>query len=241
MQVVSVDLTVNNSLTMAQAEVEVVLQRRVGYPIISIYVPTVILLILAYLSLVFRRDNFETRIMSSLTVLLVLAALFTQASATVPQCHASSCAADTLMPPPEPPLDSFYLLQTSTSLPKTSYFKMVDVWLLFCISLIFFVIVFHVIVDMAEDGKLTGGVSKFPSPSKVFPFGGNEKMPSPLLSPPSRPEPRRMLFSRLLSAGGNTPDEKRRNMSDKLFRQALIFIPSYFLLFNVIYWIYIFA
>lgn len=82
-------LTVNNSHTMAQAEVEVVLQRRVGYPIISIYVPTVILLILAYLSLVFRRDNFETRVMSSLTVLLVLAALFTQASSrwSLIYCH----------------------------------------------------------------------------------------------------------------------------------------------------------
>lgn len=68
---------------MAKAEVEVKLQRRVGYPIISIYVPTVILLILAYLSLIFRRDNFEARVMSSLTVLLVLAALFTQVRKTL--------------------------------------------------------------------------------------------------------------------------------------------------------------
>lgn len=79
-QVVDVRLAVSNNQTMAEAEVEVELQRRVGYPIISIYVPTVILLILAYLSLVFRRDNFETRVMSALTVLLVLASLFTQAS-----------------------------------------------------------------------------------------------------------------------------------------------------------------
>ncbi|KAG0712205.1 Glutamate-gated chloride channel alpha [Chionoecetes opilio] len=198
--VVSVGLRVNNSHTMGEAEVEVVLQRRVGYPIISIYVPTVILLILAYLSLVFRRDNFETRIMSSLTVLL-----------------------------------------TSTSLPKTSYFKMVDVWLLFCISLIFFVIVFHVIIDMAGDGKLTSDFSKIPTPSKVFPIGGNGKMPSPPLSAPRQREPRQIFLTRLLSAGGDTLEERRRRMSDKTFRYALIFIPAYFSLFNVIYWIYIFA
>ncbi|XP_063845197.1 uncharacterized protein LOC135091467 [Scylla paramamosain] len=206
--VVSVGLTVNNSHTMAQAEVEVVLQRRVGYPIISIYVPTVILLILAYLSLVFRRDNFETRVMSSLTVLLVLAALFTQ---------------------------------TSTSLPKTSYFKMVDVWLLFSISVIFFVIVFHVIIDMAGEGKLTGDFSRIPTTVKVTPIEINEKLSSPPFSPPLRPKPRQMMLHRLLSAGGNSPDERKRLLSDKLFRQALIFIPSYFMLFNVIYWIYIFA
>ncbi|XP_063845198.1 uncharacterized protein LOC135091470 isoform X1 [Scylla paramamosain] len=202
--VVSVSLMVNNSHTMAQAEVEVVLQRRVGYPIISIYVPTVILLILAYLSLVFRRDNFDTRVMSSLTVLLVLASLFTQ---------------------------------TSTSLPKTSYFKMVDVWLLFCISLIFFVIVFHVTIDMAATGQLTGDSSKFPTTTQVFPFGGKEKMSFP----PPAPKPRQMMLSKSLSTGGNSPEEKKRLLSDKLFRQALIFIPGYFILFNIIYWIYIFA
>ncbi|MPC61977.1 Glycine receptor subunit alpha-3 [Portunus trituberculatus] len=207
-QVVSVSLTVNNSYTMAQAEVKVVLQRRVGYPIISIYVPTVILLILAYLSLVFRRDNFDTRVMSSLTVLLVLASLFTQAS-----------------------------LETSTSLPKTSYFKMVDVWLLFCISLIFFVIVFHVTIDMAATGQLTGDSSKFSTTTQVFPFKGKEKM----FSPPQAPEPRRMMLGKLLPTGGNSPEEKKRLLSEKLFRQALIFIPGYFILFNIIYWIYIFA
>lgn len=77
-QVVSVGLRITNNKTLAEAQVEVVLRRRVGYPVISIYVPTVILLTLAYLSLVFRRDNFEARVMSALTVLLVLAALFTQ-------------------------------------------------------------------------------------------------------------------------------------------------------------------
>ncbi|KAK4325477.1 hypothetical protein Pmani_000420 [Petrolisthes manimaculis] len=41
--------------------------------------------------------------------------------------------------------------QVSASLPKTSYFKMVDIWLLFCIMLIFFIIIFHTIIDLQVD------------------------------------------------------------------------------------------
>ena len=39
------------------------------------------------------------------------------------------------------------LHQVSASLPKTSYFKMVDVWLIFCIGITFLTIIFHVVVD----------------------------------------------------------------------------------------------
>ncbi|XP_018011649.2 glycine receptor subunit alpha-1 [Hyalella azteca] len=37
--------------------------------------------------------------------------------------------------------------QVSASLPKTSYFKVVDIWLLFCIIAIFMIIAFHSIID----------------------------------------------------------------------------------------------
>ncbi|KAK4314634.1 hypothetical protein Pmani_014085 [Petrolisthes manimaculis] len=216
-QVVSVSLRTNNSDTMAKAEVEVKLQRRVGYPIISIYVPTVILLILAYLSLIFRRDNFEARVMSSLTVLLVLAALFTQ---------------------------------TSTSLPKTSYFKMVDVWLLFSISLIFFVIVFHVIIDMATEGKLSKqnprSTSRSPPPTttttKVMPIDPEQDQDT------HTPIPSKTLRVSVIPSwvkppetSGDPAEDANKRLSDRLFKQAIIFIPCYFGMFNFIYWLYIFA
>ena len=45
-------------------------------------------------------------------------------------------------------------LQASSSLPKTSYFKMVDVWLLSSILIIFTIIVAHTIIDwMLESEK----------------------------------------------------------------------------------------
>lgn len=41
--------------------------------------------------------------------------------------------------------------QVSQSLPKTSYFKVVDIWLLFCIIVIFLIILFHSIIDAYVD------------------------------------------------------------------------------------------
>ncbi|KAF2356090.1 Neurotransmitter-gated ion-channel ligand-binding domain [Trinorchestia longiramus] len=94
--------------------IQVTLGRRSGYAILTIYIPSLILLIICYVTLFFRPEIFEVRVMSALTSLLVVATLFTQAS---------------------------------SSLPKTSYFKMVDIWLLFCIGVIFLIIIFHALVD----------------------------------------------------------------------------------------------
>lgn len=41
----------------------------------------------------------------------------------------------------------------SASLPKTSYFKMVDLWLIFCIGITFLTIIFHVVVDNVMHGQ----------------------------------------------------------------------------------------
>lgn len=49
--------------------------------------------------------------------------------------------------------------QVSASLPKTSYFKMVDIWLLFCIILIFLIILFHTVIDLHVDYGDSEGVS----------------------------------------------------------------------------------
>lgn len=43
---------------------------------------------------------------------------------------------------------NFSLFQVSSYLPKTSYLKAIDIWLLFCTSVIFLIIVFHVLIDI---------------------------------------------------------------------------------------------
>lgn len=46
---------------------------------------------------------------------------------------------------------SSLLTQTSETLPKTSYFKMVDIWLFFCIVIIFMVILIHTASICVQD------------------------------------------------------------------------------------------
>ncbi|XP_018022095.2 glycine receptor subunit alpha-2-like [Hyalella azteca] len=95
------------------------LTRLHGYAFINIYTPSLTMLFIAFMTLFFRRRFFDSRVMTALTTLLVMATLFSQ---------------------------------TSAALPKTSYFKMVDVWLLFCIFTTFIVIVFHVLVERSDVG-----------------------------------------------------------------------------------------
>ncbi|XP_069980101.1 uncharacterized protein [Penaeus vannamei] len=111
---VSVDLV--NQMDFAVMHVKISLIRRAGYILMNVYIPSMLLLIVSYVTLYFRVGIFQARVLGSLTALLVMATLFTQAS---------------------------------SHLPKTSYFKMVDVWLLTCIFVIFIVIVFHVMIDRA--------------------------------------------------------------------------------------------
>lgn len=44
--------------------------------------------------------------------------------------------------------------QTSNSLPKTSYFKLVDVWLFFSIVMIFNVVMLQTLVDFSQQSLL---------------------------------------------------------------------------------------
>ncbi|XP_068226308.1 uncharacterized protein [Palaemon carinicauda] len=120
----------------SEVRVRIPLIRLYGHSILNIYVPSLILLIISYLTLFFRTNFFDLKIMASLTALLVLATLFAQAS---------------------------------SSLPQTSYFKMVDIWLLFCVMMTFLVIIFHILIDkrysqdtrvksivpFSDDGKTT--------------------------------------------------------------------------------------
>ena len=66
----------------SQLTVEVMLIRRSGYVILTIYMPSLILLSISYVTLFFRPVIFEVRVMASLTSLLVVVTLFTQVQET---------------------------------------------------------------------------------------------------------------------------------------------------------------
>ncbi|XP_071542888.1 uncharacterized protein [Panulirus ornatus] len=171
----------------SEMRVRIPLQRRAGYAILNIYTPSLILLVISYVSLFFRPHIFEVRVMTTLTSLLVMATLFTQVSA---------------------------------SLPKTSYFKMVDVWLLFCIVMSFLIIIFHAIIDNSLGDAIPGlAPSSFPAPVQVLP-----------LSPGSS------------SSTKNYQSHARINsFTRRLINISRLSLMVLVFLFNLIYWSYIFG
>lgn len=52
------------------------------------------------------------------------------------------------------------LSKASASLPRTSYFKFVDIWLLFCIGIIFLIIIFHTVIDIQLHKQSLPGITK---------------------------------------------------------------------------------
>jgi len=103
--------------------------------------------------------------------------------------------------------------QVSASLPKTSYFKMVDIWLLFCIVVIFSIIIFHAIIDMYVD---YGEVN---NPVKATAWMPEEKDKKNII--------------KILTTG--TEGKKSNKLNLWIFIARFITF-SLFGLFNVIYW-----
>lgn len=64
----------------SEVKVKVPLTRRYGYAVLNIYLPTLVLLIVSYVTLFIRPAVFDVRMMSALTVQLVIATLFSQVS-----------------------------------------------------------------------------------------------------------------------------------------------------------------
>ncbi|XP_064110595.1 pH-sensitive chloride channel 2-like [Macrobrachium nipponense] len=96
-------------------------RRRYGFYLINTFLPTSLMIVIAYLTFYFKVEDFNDRIMVSLTSLLVLSSLFNQ---------------------------------SSSSLPKTSYFKLVDVWFLTSIVTIFIIIVIQTVLEHLRESEM---------------------------------------------------------------------------------------
>ena len=113
-------------------EMEMIFQNMYMYYITSTYIPTILLVFISYLTFWFELEDFSNRIMVCLTSLLVLAALFSQ---------------------------------ISSSLPTTSYLKLIDIWFIVCIVLDFLMILLLVVIS-----RYTQKVSSFKCDKKMFQF-----------------------------------------------------------------------
>ncbi|XP_045582905.2 uncharacterized protein [Procambarus clarkii] len=186
-QVQQPKLVYEHSGEFSVMKVRLWLQRRSGYAILNIYMPSIIILAICYLTLFLRPHALDVRLMTTLTSLLVLATLFTQ---------------------------------VSSSLPKTSYFKMVDVWLLFCIVISFMIIIFHVVIDYS----LTEG---------------GDEVSSPAMKPVTKVQPW-TTHSRQSGKVYETSVSLSK-YSKNLITFARWMTVGIFTLFNLIYWSYIFG
>ncbi|XP_071531024.1 LOW QUALITY PROTEIN: uncharacterized protein [Panulirus ornatus] len=156
--------------------------RRYEFYLLTLYIPTTLLIAIAYASFFFNPEDFNSRIVVALTALLVLSSLFTQ---------------------------------TSNSLPKTSYFKLVDVWLFFSIVIIFVVVMLQTLIDFSSD-KQWFVCSKNRNSSVIQILEKQQSLTDN-------------------SSGLTFPRVKgQANLTMLKFGQAII--PIIFLIFNLAYW-----
>ena len=156
-------------------QIEIVFSRRFGYHLLTIYLPSLCFVSIAYLTMYFRLNNFQVRAIVSLTSLLVLTTLNNQAS---------------------------------SQLPKTSYFKMIDIWMFGAIGVIFSIIVLQTIIDFVYE----------PSPS----------------SSPSVPK-KEFPLKEVWGSVPKTPVKSELTLSQRIMRKCRICIPIIIFVFVVIY------
>lgn len=68
----------NDEDQFSEVKVRVPLTRRAGYAILNIYLPTLVLLVVSYVTLFIRPAIIDVRMTSALTVQLVIATLYSQ-------------------------------------------------------------------------------------------------------------------------------------------------------------------
>ena len=127
--------------------------------------------------------------------------------------------------------------QVSASLPKTSYFKMVDIWLLFCILVIFIIIIFHTLIDFQVD------YGDFPAASQIsgMPFWKSSKKSSSPVTKIQKVDPWNSVDGASLSRWKNVRIFIKKTLDDiwdldSLVSLSKIIIFIIFLVFNLVYW-----
>ncbi|XP_068220335.1 uncharacterized protein [Palaemon carinicauda] len=227
----------------SHVDVQVRFRRRYGFYMLTLYIPTTLIIITAYTTFFFNPYDFNSRIVVALTSQLVLSSLYTQ---------------------------------TSNSLPKTSYFKLVDIWLFFAIVMIFIVVLLQTLIDFSAQGdfswkdgclsKIAGILSrKPPASAKKNGFTRDESRCATGILSCCKPEGQ-VEGIKIRVAGvhglGNIPSTRNWNaplepsalpdyspfqrgsnsqvqspkVNKSMMSKSRLFIPALFLVFNGIYW-----
>lgn len=167
-------------------EVIFYLQRDIGFFLIQVYVPSILIVILSWVSFWINIESSPARV--SIGLLTVLTTTTMSAGARA-------------------------------SLPRVSYIKAIDVWMIICLIFVFTSLIEYAIVNV---------MSRKPPPKK--------KATPPAV--PAAPQPeveKKDLFKCIKDSKKSTETDgkKRAQNIDKLSRQCF---PLAFILFNIIYW-----
>lgn len=84
-EITGIEMTQSDWRNHSAREVVLRMENLSGFYVSSTYIPTFLMVVISYSTLFFELDDFNDRIMVSLTALLVLATLFTQITETTPK------------------------------------------------------------------------------------------------------------------------------------------------------------
>ena len=111
--------------------------RKSKYHLANTFFQTLLLICIGHLSLLFNEKNFADKLMVTLTTMLVIVTLMSSIQA-VPFVNFGVYFV----------LNCFFSFQ---GLPKTSYYKFIDYWLLFCVVSLALTMVVHIMVARILD------------------------------------------------------------------------------------------
>ncbi len=143
------ELTVRSENNHSRALVTFVLRRHMEYHVFTTFLQTGILVLTGYITFFFDISDFTNRIMVNLTVTLVVATLL------------SSIKEESYVNVSK----NLKIIHEFQDLPPTSYYKLIDWWMLFCMSVLVTGMLIHTYINtLVRKGRIHSsfeGVSRF--------------------------------------------------------------------------------
>merc|ERR1712027_643 len=110
-----VDEMYNDSDKTGKVQTMIVFKRKWTYHFWTIFLQSVLLISVAYMTFYFKMSNFQDRVMIAITTMMVVATIQSSINKMVP---------------------------------KTSYIKMIDIWLIYSFNIIIVMMIVHTYMDM---------------------------------------------------------------------------------------------
>jgi len=204
---VTVDNLSNETETFGLISAKIVFQRKWIYHLITIFLQSVLLLAVAYLTFYFRLSNFQDRIMISITCMLIISTIQSSIDKMVP---------------------------------KTSYFKLVDVFLLYSFNIVIVIMAVHTYMDMCIHRDEVSGMivdkekSRPTSVTKVEPISESDES-----GIQSRVSSAKSIVSSMFAG---SDDEEVAQDTDafayarKINNYGQIGLLAFFFFFMIVYW-----